>query len=106
LRYILQVSTRALAGREEEFNRWYGEVHVGEVLAVPGFSSCRRFTALGMDGQPTGEFIALYEVDTDDPAALLNRLFAASPTMRMTDAIDPASPRFSFLAPCEDSTPA
>jgi len=50
LRYILQVSTRALAGREEEFNRWYGEVHVGEVLAVPGFSSCRRFTALGMDG--------------------------------------------------------
>lgn len=99
MRYVLHVSSRALPGRDDDYEGWYGDVHVGEVLTVPGFVSCERFQQLGMDGQPTGEFIALYEVEADEPSALLNRLFEASATMRMTDAIDPASPRFTFLAP-------
>jgi hypothetical protein len=94
-RHLLIVSSRALPGREAEYERWYEEVHVGEVLALPGFLACERFERLG-DGEAT-EFVALYEVETDDPAALLESLFAAVPKMRLTDAIDPASARFEFL---------
>ena len=52
-----------------------------------------------MDGRPTGVRVAQYEVETEDPAALLKSLFAATPTMRLTDTLDPASPSFSFLVP-------
>lgn len=52
-----------------------------------------------MEGNETGVFIANYEVETDDPAALLQSLFAAAPTMNLTDAIDMASPRFTFHKP-------
>ena len=34
--YTLQVTSRALAGREEDYDRWYADVHMGEVLALPG----------------------------------------------------------------------
>lgn len=102
-RYILNVSSRALPGREADYDRWYGETHVGEVLALPGFLSCRRYRQLDMDGQPTGTFVAHYEVETSDPAALLQTLFAAAPTMQLTDALDPAGTSFSFLLPVNEA---
>lgn len=99
MRYLLEVSSRALPGREADYDRWYGDVHVKDVLALPGFESAQRFRRLASDGQETGEFVALYTVETGDPAALLQSLFAASATMQLTDALDSASPRFAFLAP-------
>lgn len=99
MRYLLEVSSRALPGREADYDRWYGDVHVRDVLAVAGFKSAARYRRLSGDGQETGEFVALYTVETDDPAALLQSLFAASANMALTDAIDPSSPRFEFLMP-------
>lgn len=99
MRYILHVTSRALPGREQDYDRWYDEIHAAEVLALPGFLSCDRYDELGPDGQPTGTFVAHYGVETDDPAALLQSLFAAVPTMRLTDAFDPDSASFTFLRP-------
>ena len=99
MRYLLEISSRALPGREADFDRWYGDVHVKDVLALSGFEGVQRFRRLGSDGQETGEFVALYTVETEDPAALLQSLFAAAAGMQRSDAIDPSSPRFEFLAP-------
>lgn len=99
MRYILSVSSRAMPGREAEYNQWYDQIHMGEVCALPGFVSCERLRALDMEGKETGECIAHYTVETDDPAALLQSLFAATPAMRLTDAIDASSARFTFLQP-------
>lgn len=33
---LLLVQTNSVAGREDEFNRWYSETHLADVLAVPG----------------------------------------------------------------------
>lgn len=96
MRYLLEVASRALPGREEEYDRWYGDVHVGEVLALPGFETCARYRRA--DG--TG-LLAHYAVETNDPAALLQSLFDATPTFRMTDAIDVESVRFAFLQPID-----
>ncbi len=101
MRYILEVSSRALPGREDEYDRWYEEIHAADVLAVPGFKSIERFRRLGADGQETGEFVSLFEVETDDPAALVQSLFAAAANMQLTDSIDPESPRFEFLRPAK-----
>lgn len=99
MRYIVEVSSSPLPGRDAEYDRWYGEVHVSEVLPLPGFQSVERFRRLSAGGQPTGEFVALYTVETNDPAGLLQSLFAAAPTMKLTNAMDPESPRFSILQP-------
>jgi hypothetical protein len=43
---------------EAEFNRWYDEEHIQELLAVPGFLSAGRYVALR--GGP--KYLALYEL--------------------------------------------
>jgi hypothetical protein len=45
--------------REAEWNRWYEEVHVPELLTVPGFHSATRFQERGAPRR----YLALYEVD-------------------------------------------
>lgn len=56
-------------GRDDEFNRWYDEQHLGEVLGVDGFVSAQRFR-LHPDQQPgqpapPWEYLAVYQVEGD-----------------------------------------
>lgn len=99
MRYIMSVSSRAMPGREEEYDRWYDEIHAVEMCELPGVLTCNRFRLFDAEGKEAGECVAQYDVETDDPAALLQSIYAATPNMRLTDAIDPASARFTFLRP-------
>lgn len=99
MRYILQVISRAMPGRDDEYNEWYNSVHAHEVLALPGFLSCTRYRKTGPGAEGPPEYVAAYEVETDDPAALIQNLFAASETMQLTDSIDTSTARFEFLEP-------
>ncbi len=47
---------------EAEFNEWYDKEHVPERLAVPGFLSGIRYTAV--EGEP--KYLALYELDNEN----------------------------------------
>lgn len=47
---------------EEDFNRWYNEKHLPEVLACPGFISAERFEC--GSGQP--RYLAIYELESED----------------------------------------
>lgn len=98
-RYLMEVLSRALEGRDAEYAAWYLDTHIGEVCELDGIDSGQLHHRLDAEGKPTGEFVAHYMVETDDPAGLLQRLFAAAATMKLTDTIDMASTRFSFLTP-------
>ncbi len=99
MRYLLQITSQALTGREADYNRWYEDRHIHDVLALPGFLTCERFERQFANPPRATEFVAIYEIDTDDPDALLTSLFDAASTMQMTDALDPTSPRFEILRP-------
>ena len=96
-RYSLEVCSQPHVGRESEYIAWYTGTHLGEVIALPGFVSGVFRRRLHVGGSATGEFVALYQVECDDPAALIASLYAALPSMNMSDAIDTASARMSFL---------
>jgi hypothetical protein len=46
---------------EDAFNRWYNDVHVGEVLDCPGWLSGARYVAV--EGSP--KYLALYEIEDE-----------------------------------------
>lgn len=87
-RYV--VFTNPAPGRENEFNRWYDEVHLGEVLTVPGFTAASRYRVMP-DGEEKPEFayLAIYEIDGDDPSAALDELMrrAQSGELQMSDTL-------------------
>lgn len=56
------------ASRENEFNEWYNNVHVPDLLKEEvAFVGAYRYQAV--DSQPNqGKFVAIFELDTDDIA--------------------------------------
>ncbi len=52
--------------REEEFNRWYTDVHIPDILDTGLYHTAYRYENL--DPQATkGKYLALYETDSSDP---------------------------------------
>lgn len=86
---VLIVLTNPVEGREDEYNEWYSDIHVREVVDIPGFISAQRFALSDSQMGPAGahRYLAIYEVE-GDPGAALSALKAARPELRMSEALD------------------
>ena len=74
-RYL--VYTNPVEGLEAEYNDWYDNTHLGEVIAVPGFIAAERYELQAEgDAKPEHRFLAIYEFEADDPATVLAELAA------------------------------
>lgn len=87
--YRFVVMTNATQGQDAEFNRWYDEQHVPDVLSVPGFVAAQRFKASAARGTPAHGFLTIYEITTDDVDATFAELARRVGTdrMPMSDAL-------------------
>src|ERR1700722_12687271 len=54
--------------RDAEFNDFYNNTHLAEILRVPEFKSARRFRRIGKGEYP---YLAIYEVEADDLGKVL-----------------------------------
>lgn len=90
-KHVLVVVSNPTPGKEEEYNKWYSEQHLDDVLKVPGFVAAQRFK-LNLDGAQSlpGPYLALYEMETDDPKATFAGLEVASNNgqMPISSALD------------------
>lgn len=75
---------------EDEYNKWYNEVHAKEVVALPGMLGITRFRATRQVNPPQDEmsyqYLAIY--DMEDSEATIAALMAAQPKLSISDAID------------------
>lgn len=55
--------------REDEFNGWYSNTHIPDMLQVPGMISATRWAAAEPKKGLRRKYLALYEFETDDIAA-------------------------------------
>jgi hypothetical protein len=89
--HYLLAMTNALPGQDVEFNRWYDERHLSDVMNVPGVVRALRLQAIdGLRGPLSWNYVTLYELDTEDPAGLLQELSSRAGTdlMPLTSAMD------------------
>ena len=98
------VQTNAVPGQEGAFNAWYDDVHLDDLLRIPGVTAARRsqlVETVQMTTDETGlkltdaegigakyKYLAIYELEADDPAALLQEIKNRSNTPEMV--ISPA----------------
>ncbi|HVT68434.1 MAG TPA: hypothetical protein VHF26_11830 [Trebonia sp.] len=95
--YTLIVYTSPADGREDDYNAWYDNVHLPEFSALPGVISGRRYKVVGDD---RAAYAAIYELSThpDQVLAAMNEGVRHG-TVRMSDALDPASISMTTLQP-------
>jgi len=86
---LFMVKSDAVDGREDEYNTWYNEVHLPEVLQIEGFQAAQRFALNEHQVQKsqTHGYLAIYEIDTHNVALTLQNLQHAT-WLNMSDAID------------------
>lgn len=94
--YTLIVYTGPAEGREDDYNKWYDEVHLAEFAALPGVISGRRFKVAG---DKPAAYAAVYELSgtPDEVFAAMNASIKDG-SMHMSDALDPASAQIVTLA--------
>ncbi|MGH7246992.1 MAG: hypothetical protein ACREH9_02715, partial [Pseudomonadota bacterium] len=89
-KYTFIVLTNPTAGKEAEYNQWYNQTHVPDVLNVPGMVCAQRFKLANaqMGRNNPYNYLAIYEIETDDLEAVLKEMKARGGTadMVMSDA--------------------
>lgn len=98
-KYCLLVLTTPVPGRDEEFNDWYTNQHVPDVLKIPGFVGAKRYK-ITHDSNLPGKYVAIYEIEADDPQTVIAELRKRSntPAMIMSDAFDSSTASMSLCA--------
>lgn len=98
-RYCYVVLSDPVTGREEEFNNWYDDQHVPDALRVPGFVSAQRFKVSDANSTLPGQYLTLYEIETNDLQRVLDdvRSRAGTPAMVLSDAADFSSTRMAVF---------
>lgn len=81
---------------EDEYNRWYDEVHLADVCSIPSITGAQRFTVSGtqmaMMEPPDFEYLAIY--DFVGPAQdVLDGLAAGGAEWDISPALDAVSAR-------------
>lgn len=77
---------------EDEYNAWYDDVHIPQILAaVPAITGAQRFRLLSAHGRTAepAPYLAVYEIDSDDPQTTIHLLgqAMASGDVAMSDSV-------------------
>lgn len=69
---VFVVHTNPVEGREDEYNTWYTERHLKDVVAIPGFVRARRYHRSDAQFAPLPGFryLAIYEIEGDPAEAM------------------------------------
>lgn len=98
-RGVLLVLSEPVSGAAEaDYNQWYDEVHLPEVLALAGFVSARRFRMSERQLTSQGEFeavsakfphryLALYEVEAENLGVAVASLNENGANLNRSDAM-------------------
>ena len=90
--WLMQVGTRNTdAAREADFNRWYNEIDIPDVLKVAGYRRARRGQRLTAPMLPpqvppeeVDQYVALYDIESSDIQRTMLDMLMASKKMEMT----------------------
>jgi hypothetical protein len=89
-RYVFVVMTAPVEGREDEYNDWYTNRHLDEVLEVEGIVAAQRFKLCEVPGiEGAKPYCAFYEIEAPSAAVAHKALTdkAQSGTMFVSDAL-------------------
>lgn len=104
MKHVVVVLTEPVPGHEAEYNDYYENLHLDEVLSTTGWQSAQRFELVDEQGiRCPHRYLAFYEVEADDPASILRTLNATRGERVQSDALNKATAGvwvFAASGPC------
>lgn len=89
MKHLVVVLTEPVAGREAEYNDYYENLHLDEVLTTTGWLSAQRFKLSGEQGMPCPlPYLAVYEVEAERADEVLTTLNATRRERVQSEALN------------------
>lgn len=105
-RWIAITLSSPHAGKEADYNAWYDEVHVPEILATGVVASATRMRAVTRSRSSAPRYAAIYELTTSDIREVSRRLAQASGDAEVfSSLVDPGSVEVVFYEELSRRTP-
>jgi hypothetical protein len=77
---LVALNEPADPAHDADYHRWYDDVHIPDITALPGFVSATRYrvskTQMGGATPDAPAYLAIYEIDTDDLDATIKGIGA------------------------------
>lgn len=89
--YILTTFSKPVAGHEEEYNRWYNEVHIVQLLKIPGINAARRFKPVSGLNTTDSPYLTIYDIKVEAIEALMQLMQEEGKNMDISPSLDLAS---------------
>jgi hypothetical protein len=91
-KYKMVVFTNAVEGKDKEFNDWYQNTHLKQIVSIKSFVQAQRFrfNANIIPGAANpSRYMAIYDIETDDINASLGAMndLAASGRMPLPESM-------------------
>ena len=77
--------TTPLPGKEQDFHEWYNDKHLPELVNGLGMEGAQRYELVAkLMGSDTNQYLAIYDIETDDPAAFMGKMGELAQSGKMT----------------------
>jgi len=87
-RYKMVVLSKPVEGQESRYNDWYDNVHLKQVLSLPGFISAERFKlSVSLASLHVYPYMSVYEIETADPELAAKTLQEAAENGRIEASV-------------------
>ena len=91
---LVLILTEPTAGKEDEYNDYYNNLHLGEVLETTDLQTAQRFKLVGEVGEPCPlPYLAVYETEADSAEDVLQNLNENRAQRQQSDALNKRSAR-------------
>jgi hypothetical protein len=90
--------TNPVEGRDDEYNEWYTNTHLADLLRVPGLKSAQRFRLTNSQkkaGPHPWKYMAIYDCDAEDPMQIIEGIRTRSGTAEMPQSTAVDSEHYS-----------
>ncbi len=104
-KYKMVVFTNAVEGKDKEFNDWYQNTHLKDIVSIKSFVQAQRFrfhANLVPGGTNPARYMAIYDIETDDInaalAAMNERAIERAHAAVGVDGLSPSSVRSTRIS--------
>jgi len=85
-KYFLTVTASAKTGKDEKFRNWYKNIHIPELLQIPGFIKGTRYYSENPEVKTP--YLTVYEIESSDIQVTMGKMQERSKDMTRSEAID------------------
>jgi len=86
--YILTTFSKPVPGLEEDYNRWYDEIHIVQLLEIPGINAAQRFKPRVGLNTTDSPYLTIYDIKVEAIEALMQLMQEKGKDMDISPSLD------------------